>query len=178
MSNASNLKISPYISAEKIQAKVKEIGDQLTEKFKGQDIVAVCILKGSFMFYSDLIRNIKTDVQCEFFGVSSYNGTSSSGEVKVTLDLTYPIEGKHVILVEDIVDTGLTMNYLKSTLGARKPKTLTTVTLLEKPDALKVPCQVDYIGFKIPNDFVVGYGLDYQGMYRNLPYIAQVQDLQ
>ena len=130
------------------------------------------------MFYSDLIRNIKTDVQCEFFGVSSYQGTSSSGEVKVTLDLTYPIEGKNVILVEDIVDTGLTMNYLKSTLMARKPKSLTTVTLLEKPEALKVPCEVDYVGFKIPNDFVVGYGLDYQGIYRNLPYIAQVQDLQ
>lgn len=174
----SNLNISPYISAEKIQAKVREIGEALTTKFQGQDLVAVCVLKGSFMFYSDLIRAIKTDIRCEFFGVSSYTGTTSSGEVKVTLDLTHPIEGKHVLLVEDIVDTGLTMNYLKSTLNARKPKSLTTVTLLEKPDALKVPCQVDYVGFKIPNDFVVGYGLDYQGQYRHLPYIAQVQDLQ
>jgi hypoxanthine phosphoribosyltransferase len=144
---------------------------------KGKDIVAVCVLKGSFVFYSDLIRNIETDVQCEFFGVSSYHGMSSSGEVKVTLDLAHPIEGKDVILVEDIVDTGLTMNYLKSALLSRKPKSLTTVALLEKPDALKVPCEVDYVGFKIPNDFVVGYGLDYQGLYRNLPYIAQVQSL-
>jgi hypoxanthine phosphoribosyltransferase len=102
---------------------------------------------------------------------------SSSGEVKVTLDLAHPIEGKHVILVEDIVDTGLTMNYLKNAMLARKPKTLTTVALLEKPEALKVPCEIDMVGFKIPNDFVVGYGLDYQGYYRNLPYIAQVQSL-
>ena len=141
-------------------------------------VVAICILKGSFVFYSDLIRAMDIDVQCEFFGVSSYHGNmTSSGEVKVTLDLANPIEGRHVVLVEDIVDTGLTMNYLKTTLLSRKPKSLTTVTLLEKPDALKVPCELDYVGFKIPNDFVVGYGLDYQGLYRNLPYIAQVQSL-
>lgn len=176
--NNLNLKLSSYISEEEIQKKVKEIGQTLTKKFKGKDIVAVCVLKGSFVFYSDLIRNIETDIQVEFFGVSSYHGgTTSSGEVKVTLDLAHPIEGKDVLLVEDIVDTGLTMNYLKSALMSRKPKSLTTITLLEKPDALKVPCEVDYVGFKIPNDFVVGYGLDYQGLYRNLPYIAQVQSL-
>jgi len=174
----SNLKLSTYIPEEDIQKKVKEIGQALSAKFKGQDVVAVCVLKGSFVFYSDLIRNIDTDVHCEFFGVSSYHGgMTSSGEVKVTLDLAHPIEGKHVILVEDIVDTGLTMNYLKSALLSRKPKSLVSVTLLEKPDALKVPCEVDYVGFKIKNDFVVGYGLDFQGLYRNLPYIAQVQTL-
>ena len=162
-----------------IQKKVKEMGEALSKKFKNKEVVAVCVLKGSFMFYSDLIRNIDTDVQCEFFGVSSYHGnTSSSGEVKVTLDLANPVEGKHIILVEDIVDTGLTMNYLKSAIMSRKPKSLTTVALLEKPDALKVPCELDFVGFKIPNDFVVGYGLDYQGFYRNLPYIAQVQNFQ
>ena len=174
----NNLKLSTYISEEDIQKKVKEIGQALTKKFKGKDVVAVCVLKGSFVFYSDLIRNIETDVECEFFGVSSYHGNmTSSGEVKVTLDLAGPIEGKDVILVEDIVDTGITMNYLKTALQSRKPKSLITVALLEKPDALKVPCEVDYVGFKIPNDFVVGYGLDYQGLYRNLPYIAQVQSL-
>lgn len=172
------MKISPYITTEQIQQKVKEIADKLTEKYKGEQVVAVCVLKGSFMFYSDLIRNIQGDVTCEFFGVSSYHGTTSSGEVKVTLDLTHPVEGKHLLLVEDIVDTGLTMNYLKTNLISRKPKSLTTVALLEKPDALKVQCEVDYTGFKIRNDFVVGYGLDYQGLYRNLPYIALVQDLQ
>lgn len=176
---ATTLKISPYITTEQIQAKVKEIAEKLSSKYKNEPVVAVCVLKGSFMFYSDLIRNIQADVQCEFFGVSSYHGNmTSSGEVKVTLDLTHPVEGKHVLLVEDIVDTGLTMNYLKSNMIARKPKSLTTVSLLEKPDALKVPCEVDFVGFKIRNDFVVGYGLDYQGLYRNLPYIALVQDLQ
>lgn len=175
--NSANLKLSTYISEADLQKKVKEIGETLTKKFKDKDVVAVCVLKGSFVFYSDLIRHIDTDIQCEFFGVSSYHGnTTSSGEVKVTLDLGHPVEGKHVILVEDIVDTGLTMNYLKSAITARKPKSLTTVALLEKPDALKVPCEIDMVGFKIPNDFVVGYGLDYQGFFRNLPYIAQVQN--
>ena len=175
----TNLKLSTYISEDKVQAKVKELGELLTKKFKGKDVVAVCVLKGSFVFYSDLVRAIQTDITCEFFGVSSYHGnTTSSGEVKVTLDLGNPVEGKHVLLVEDIVDTGLTMNYLKSAILSRKPKSLTTIALLEKPDALKVPCEIDHVGFKIKNDFVVGYGLDYQGFYRNLPYIAQVQDLQ
>ena len=98
--------------------------------------------------------------------------------MKVTLDLAGPVENQHVILVEDIVDTGITMNYLKKSIESRNPASLTTVTLLEKPDALKVPCKLDYVGFKITNEFVVGYGLDYQGFYRNLPYIAQVQNLQ
>jgi len=173
----TNLKLSSYIKEEEIQAKVKELGQTITKKFKGKDVVAICVLKGSFVFYSDLIRAVDTDLTCEFFGVSSYHGgTSSSGEVKVTLDLANPVEGKHVILVEDIVDTGLTMNYLKTAILSRKPKSLTTIALLEKPDALKVPCEIDMVGFKIPNDFVVGYGLDYQGFYRNLPYIAQVQN--
>lgn len=175
--NTSNLKLSTYITEQDIQKKVKELGEALAKKFKDKDIVAVCVLKGSFMFYSDLIRAMNTDVLCEFFGVSSYHGgTQSSGEVKVTLDLSSPVEGKHVILVEDIVDTGLTMNYLKNAIMSRKPKSLTTVALLEKPEALKVKCDIDMVGFKIPNDFVVGYGLDYQGYYRNLPYIAQVQN--
>lgn len=174
----TSLQMTPYLTEEKIQKRVQELGAILTDKFSGKEIVAVCVLKGSFMFYSDLIRNINADVTCEFFGASSYHGASSTGEVKVTLDLARPIEDRHVLLVEDIVDTGLTMNYLKNSLLARGPKSLTTVSLLEKPEALKVPCKVDYVGFKIPNDFVVGYGLDYQGYYRNLPYIAQVHNFQ
>lgn len=175
----THLSLKPYITEEQIQQKVKELGATLSKKFKNEKVVAVCVLKGSFMFYSDLIRSIDTDITCEFFGVSSYHGgTSSSGEVKVTLDLASPVENCHVVLVEDIIDTGITMNYLKSSILARKPKSLTTIALLEKPDALKVKCDIDMVGFKIPNDFVVGYGLDYQGYYRNLPYIAQVQNLQ
>lgn len=177
--NAKNLELKTYISEEKLQAKVKEIGKELTQKFKGKKLTAICVLKGSFMFYSDLIRSIETDLTCEFFGVSSYHGgTSSSGEVKVTLDLSTPIENQHVILVEDIVDTGLTMNYLKKSIESRKPASLTTVALLEKPEALKVPCKLDHVGFQITNEFVVGYGLDYDGYFRNLPYIAQVQNFQ
>lgn len=174
-----HLEVKPYITEAQLQKKVADIGSELTTKFKGKKVVAICVLKGSFMFYSDLIRQIDSDITCEFFGVSSYHGSmSSSGEVKVTLDLTQPIEGQHVILIEDIVDTGLTMNYLKTTLMARNPASLTTVALLEKPEALKVPCKLDYVGFKITNEFVVGYGLDYQGYYRNLPYIGQVQNFQ
>lgn len=177
--NAKNLELKTYISEEKLQQKVAEIGKALTEKFKNKKVTAVCVLKGSFMFYSDLIRHINTDITCEFFGVSSYHGgTTSSGEVKVTLDLSTPIEGHHVILVEDIVDTGLTMNYLKKSIESRNPASLTTVALLEKPEALKVPCKLDHVGFKITNEFVVGYGLDYDGYFRNLPYIAQVQNFQ
>ncbi|MBN8535936.1 MAG: hypoxanthine phosphoribosyltransferase [Deltaproteobacteria bacterium] len=173
-----NLKINPFISAEKIQSRIDELGKELTKKFKDKHVVAICVLKGSFLFYSDLIRKIDTDISCEFFGVSSYHGASSSGEVKVTLDLTRPIENKHVLLVEDIVDTGLTMNYLKNSILSRKPASLTTVALLEKPEALKVPCTLDHVGFQITNEFVVGYGLDYEGHYRNLPFIGQVQNFQ
>jgi hypoxanthine phosphoribosyltransferase len=177
--NAKNLELKPYISEEQLKEKIKSIGADLTAKFKNKKVVAVCVLKGSFLFYSDLIREIQTDITCEFFGVSSYHGgTTSSGEVKVTLDLANPIEGQHVILIEDIVDTGLTMNYLIQSMQSRKPASITTVTLLEKPEALKVPCKLDHVGFKITNEFVVGYGLDYQGYYRNLPYIAQVQNFQ
>ncbi|MGZ3742659.1 MAG: hypoxanthine phosphoribosyltransferase [Pseudobdellovibrionaceae bacterium] len=174
----NHLQIKPYITEEQLQKKVAEIGAAITKKYKGQEIVAVCVLKGSFIFYSDLIREIDTDINCEFFGVSSYHGSTSSGEVKVTLDLAHPIEGKHILLVEDIVDTGITMNYLKNALLARKPASLTTVALLEKPEALKVQCKIDYVGFQVANEFVVGYGLDYEGYYRNLPFIGQVQNFQ
>lgn len=174
----THLDVEPYITQTQIQKRIREIGSELTKRFKGKKVVAVCVLKGSFIFYSDLIRSIESDLSCEFFGVSSYHGMSSSGEVKVTLDLSTPIEDKHVLLVEDIVDTGLTMNYLKSNLLSRKPASLTTATLLLKPEALKVPCEIDYVGFKISNEFVVGYGLDYQGYYRNLPFIGQVQNFQ
>lgn len=174
----THLQIKPYITEEQLQKKVAEIGAAITKKFKDQQIVAVCVLKGSFVFYSDLIREIDADINCEFFGVSSYHGNTSSGEVKVTLDLASPVEGKHILLVEDIVDTGITMNYLRNSILARKPASLTTVALLEKPEALKVDCKLDYVGFQITNEFVVGYGLDYQGYYRNLPFIGQVQNFQ
>ncbi len=175
---SSQLKLTELISEERIQSKVKELGEILSEKFRHDPVVAICILRGSFMFYADLIREIDTEVISEFFGVSSYfNNSHSSGEVRLTLDLNTPLEGKHVLLVEDIVDTGLTMSYLQKTLNARHPKSITTVSLLLKPSCLKADCQVDFVGFEVPNEFVVGYGLDYQGFFRNIPYIAQVEGL-
>lgn len=172
------LKLSKLIDEKTLQEKVKDLGAKITKEFQGEDVVAICILKGSYMFYSDLIREIDTNVICEFFGVSSYQGeTQSSGEVKVTLDLTHPLEGKNVLLVEDIVDSGLTMAYLKACLMARQPKKIRTVSLLVKPDAIKADVQLDYFGFEIKNEFVVGYGLDYQELYRNLPYIAKADNL-
>ncbi len=172
------MNLSPLIGEEKIKETIESMGAALSQKFQGETLVAVCVLKGSFMFYSDLIRAINTDVICEYMAVSSYgNSTQSSGEIKINLDLTGSIKGRHVLLVEDIVDTGLTMNFLKNHLQNHQPQSLTTAALLLKPGALKVECTVDHVGFEISNDFVVGYGLDYQGYFRNLPYIAQVQSL-
>lgn len=172
------LVLSKFLSEDQIAKKVKEMGAQLSDQFRGKEVIAVCVLNGSCVFYSDLIRAIDTDLICDFFACSSYgNSMSSSGQVKLNLDLASNVENKHVLLIEDIVDTGLTMNYLQSYLQVRKPKSLTSVTLLHKPEAKKVDCELDLVGFEIPNEFVVGYGLDYQGNYRNLPYIAQVQNM-
>ncbi len=174
-----NLDISPLITEEQIKERISKLGAALTDKFKNQEnVVAVCVLKGALMFFSDLVREIELDIECDFLGLSSYhNSMQTSGEVKLTLDLSSNIEGKDVIIVEDIVDTGLTMNYLERILNARKPKSITKVALLFKPDSLKEKCDLDHVGFEIPSDFVVGYGLDYGDKYRNLPYIGQVSTL-
>jgi hypoxanthine phosphoribosyltransferase len=171
-----NIRLSNLISEDQIKKRVEEIGSELSKKFKGKDLVAVCVLRGAFMFYSDLIRHVDAEIRCEFLGVSSYNKMKTSGEVKLTLDLTHPIEGKDVLLVEDIVDTGLTMNYLIKNLEARKPKSITTAALLFKPKALKTKCDLDHVGFEISNEFVVGYGLDYDGSFRHLPFVALVNN--
>lgn len=166
------------IKEEQLQKRIKEMAKEISKKFKGEEVVAICILKGSFMFYADLLREIDLDVKCDFIAVSSYFGkTKSSGDVRMTLDLAQPIRGKHVLLIEDIVDTGLTMDYLVKLLEAREPKSITNATLLFKPDALKKQVELDFVGFKVSNEFVVGYGLDYQGFYRNLPYIARVETM-
>ena len=171
------LQLSTLISEEKIQKRIQEMGAQLTDKFRNQEVVAICVLKGAFVFFSDLVREIDIDLTCEFFGISSYQSMESSGEVKLTLDLATPIENKHVLLVEDMADTGHSLHYLQKNLKNRNPKSLTTVTLLRKPEATKAEYKVDYVGFNIANDFVVGYGLDCDETYRNLPYIAQVQNI-
>jgi hypoxanthine phosphoribosyltransferase len=173
-----SVKLSTLISEDQIAERIADMGKTLTDKFRGKDLIAVAALKGSFMFYADLIREIETDIYCEFCACSSYHdGMQSSGEVKLTMDISRSVRDRHVVLIEDIVDTGLTMNFLRNYFLARKPKSLTTVSLLLKPDALKEKCPLDMVGFKIPNDFVVGYGLDYQGYFRHLPYIAQVANI-
>ncbi len=173
-----NVRLAPLISAEEIKTRVEALGKTLTEKYAGKELVVVGVLKGSFMFFADLIRAIDVDLTTDFIGVSSYtDGMHSSGEIKLTLDLSRSIRDRHVLIVEDIVDTGLTMNFLKRHLEVHKPKSIASAALLFKPEALKEKCTVDYFGFKIPNDFVVGYGLDYQGYFRNLPYVAQVTNV-
>lgn len=172
------VKISTLISEDQIKKRIKELGAELSKRFKGEPVTAVCILKGSFMFYADLLREMNLDLSCDFIAVSSYFGkTKSSGDVRMSLDLSQPVRGRHVLLIEDIVDTGLTMDYLVKLLEAREPKSITNIALLFKPEALKKKVEVDYAGFKISNEFVVGYGLDYQGLYRNLPYIARVESM-
>lgn len=173
-----NMNITPMISEADIAKRVGELGAQITEDYNGKKPLLLSVLKGSFMFYADLIRAIDIDVHCEFIGAASYGySTKSSGEVRMTLDVANPIRDRHVIIVEDIIDTGLTMKYLQDTLSSRNPASIKTASLLHKPNAQKIECQVDYKGFEIGNDFVVGYGLDYQGKYRNLPFIGLVQSL-
>ncbi|MGE5561252.1 MAG: hypoxanthine phosphoribosyltransferase [Chloroflexota bacterium] len=160
------------LSEDTIRAKVRELGQQITRDYAGKEIVLVGILKGAVLFLSDLARAIELPASLDFMSVSSYgHSTKSSGIVRIIKDLDESIEGKHVIVVEDIVDTGLTLNYLKETLAGRDPASLKICALLDKESRRQVPVKVDYVGFPIPDEFVVGYGLDFAGKYRNHPEI-------
>lgn len=160
----------------RLQSRLTELAQEINNDYRGKDLTVVCVLKGSFIFFSDLIRKLDLRLTCEFLGVSSYgNKMVSSGEVKLTLDVNDPLENKHVLIVEDIVDSGLTLSYITSTLRARKPASLKTCTLLLKPECLKTHIDLDYIGFKIGREFAVGYGIDYAGKYRGLPYIGYIE---
>ena len=161
------------LSAEQIAERIAALGAQIRDDYGAQTLTCVGVLKGSFLFMADLVRAIGGDVRCEFLGVSSYHGgTKSTGVVQITQDLRAPIEGKHVLIIEDIIDTGMTLDYLLQTLRVRGPASLKTVTLLDKPDRREVELTSDYTGFTIPDEFVVGYGLDLGERYRNLPYVA------
>jgi hypoxanthine phosphoribosyltransferase len=160
----------------KLQARIAELAQEINHDYRGQTLTAICVLKGSFVFFSDLIRKFDLPMTCEFLGVSSYgNKMVSSGEVKVTLDVHDPLEGKHVLVVEDIVDSGLTLSYIMNSLRARKPASLKSASLLFKPESLKTQLEVDYVGFKIGSEFVVGYGIDYAGKFRGLPYVGYIE---
>lgn len=161
------------LDEQQIKERIIELGKQITEEYEGESILMVGILKGAMIFLADLVRHIDVPTSFDFMAVSSYGaGTVSSGAVRILKDLDKSIEGKHVIIVEDIVDTGLTLQYLVENIKARGPASLKICTLLDKPSRRTLEVPVDYNGFNIPDEFVVGYGLDYNERYRNLPYIA------
>ncbi len=161
------------ISEDDLKQRVAELGQQITEDYRGKDLLIIGIFKGAVPFLADLIREIKTPLRYDFMAVSSYAAsTKSSGAVRILKDLDTSVEDQHVLIVEDIVDTGLTLKYLKENLVRRHPLSLRIVTLLDKPERREVEVNPDYNGFVIPNEFVVGYGLDFNELYRNLPYVG------
>jgi hypoxanthine phosphoribosyltransferase len=162
------------IGEEQLQARISELAEQIEIEYGDiDDLLLICVLKGAFIFLSDLSRELKRPHMLDFMGVSSYGaGTESSGAVRIVLDLKEDIGGRHILIVEDIIDSGRTLDYLRRNLLARSPASLRIVALLDKPERREVEVPVDFTGFHIPNEFVVGYGLDFGEIYRNLPYIA------
>jgi hypoxanthine phosphoribosyltransferase len=157
------------VTSEEIQDKVRELGERITEDYQGEDLLLVGILRGAVVFLSDLMRHLELTCEIDFMDVSSYgSGTSSSGVVRILKDLEEDITGRHVLIVEDIIDTGLTLSYLMRILGARQPASLEICTLLSKPSRRQANIDVKYLGFEVPDEFVVGYGIDFAGRYRNL----------
>lgn len=178
--NRSPEPFAELISADAIASRVAELGAQITQDYAsraGTEIVVIGVLKGSVIFLADLVRHIAAPIYVDFIGISSYgDATVSSGVVQITQDLSRPIEGKHAIVVEDIVDTGHTVHYLLENLATRRPASVSLCSLLHKPERAERSVNIDYLGFTIPNKYVVGYGLDIAQQYRNLPFIGYVQD--
>lgn len=164
----NGLTFEPYIKREKIQARIEELGKELTAEFAGKRPLLVCVLNGAFPFASELFMNLDTDAEIAFIRLKSYEGTSSTGTVKEVMGLTENVEGRPVILVEDIIDTGQTIKRLVDTLEAKKPASIKIATLLFKPESLQCDVKPDYVGFAIPPKFIIGYGLDLDGLARNL----------
>ena len=165
--------IDPFISGEQIAVRLREMGKRITADYQGRDLLIVGVLKGTFMVMADLARQIKLPTQFDYMAVSSYGAaTKTSGVVRVLKDLEQEIAGRHVLICEDIVDSGLTLNYLMKSLRVRGPASLEIAALLFKEGIQRVPVDVKYVGFRIGPEFVVGYGLDYDGKYRNLPYVG------
>ncbi len=169
-------RIKVLLTEEEVDRKIKEIGEQISKDYEGKQVHLVCVLKGGSFFMCELAKRITVPVSLDFMSVSSYgSSTKSSGVVKIVKDLDEPLKDKHVIVIEDIVDSGRTLSYLMAMLKDRHPASLRLCTLLDKPDRRVVDVHVDYTGFQIPDEFVVGYGLDYDQKYRNLPYIGLVE---
>lgn len=164
------------IDEQTLQERVDELGAQITQDYRGKNVVLVGVLKGSVLFMADLARRIDLPLELDFLGLSSYgNKTESSGVVRITSDLSRPVEGTHVVVVEDIVDSGLTMQFLLANLATRNPASVRICTLLHKPSRSKVVIPLDYVGFTIEDRFVAGYGLDHEGRYRNVPFVGVVR---
>lgn len=161
-----------FFTEEEINEKVKELGARISKDFEGKNPIFVGVLKGCFVFMADLMRYVTIPCSVDFMAVSSYKGTSTTGAVNIQKDLSRDIEGRHIIMVEDILDSGVTLNYLQNYLSARNPASLTIATLMDKPSRRKAPVYARYSCFEVPDAFVVGYGLDYNETYRNLPYIG------
>ena len=160
------------ISTDEIEAAVAKVGAQISRDYQDKDPIFIGVLKGCFIFMADLMRHVTISCSMDFMAVSSYSGTTSTGAVRINKDLSESIEGRHLILVEDILDSGVTLNYLKNYLMVRKPASVAVVTLMDKPARRKADIFADYSCFEVPDAFVVGYGLDYNERYRNLPYIG------
>jgi hypoxanthine phosphoribosyltransferase len=162
----------PLLTVEQIQKKVKELAAKISEDYEGKEILAVGILRGAFIFFSDIVRHIQVPMNIDFIIAASYIKTQTSGEIKIHADLREDIKAKHVLLIEDIVDSGLTLRYIQEMLLARNPASLKTCAFLDKKSRRKTELKLDYIGFEIPDYYIVGYGLDYDNKFRNLPYIS------
>ncbi len=161
------------LSEDEIREKVRELGGKITADYKNSNLMLVTVLKAAVLFLADLMRQIDVPAEIDFMVVSSYgSGVKSSGVVKIVKDLDVPLAGKDILIVEDILDSGLTLSYIKELLESRGPRSIRIATLLDKPSRRKVDLQADYIGFSVPDEFVIGYGLDYDEKYRNLPYIG------
>lgn len=168
--------IRPLLTADQIRTRVAELGRRISLDHAGKELLVIAALKGAFMFFSDLIRSLDIPVRVDFLGASSYCGTETTGEVQIYQNLTEQITGRHVLLVDDIIDTGVTLDKVRSELLSQQPASLKICTLLDKPSRRRVPVPVDYVGFAVPDLFIVGYGIDYNGMFRALPYVAVLAD--
>ena len=166
--------IRVIFTKEQIKQRVQELGNQISQDFAGQEITVVGLLKGSFIFMADLIREIQSPLRCDFLRVSSYDHCGQSGNIRLEFDLIQPIKNQHVLIVEDILDTGQTLQYILEHLKAKSPKSLSVCCLLDKGLRPELSSQIQYMGFQVPNTFVVGYGLDLDGLYRELAYIGEV----
>ena len=170
------LDLDVLISEEEIQKRLEEMAKEIDESYNGKKVVAICILRGAIYFYVDLTKRMKTPIEVGLMKVSSYLGTESTEQVNMTLDISENIEGKDVLIIEDIIDTGFTLKYLRDYLLTKKPNSLKIAVLAEKEENRKIDIPIDFVGFKIPNKYIVGYGFDYDNCYRNLPYIGTMKE--